>query len=53
MCAVKGEVVFAFDVCGSCEAHSILAYGRPLSEVSLAEMEGNVNLTNCPRSKPP
>ena len=43
-----GETFYSFDICGSCEAHAQLHFGKSLFNVSFQERKDNVNFKNCP-----
>jgi hypothetical protein len=56
--SINREILYSYDLCGSCEAHAILldvqknsvpvSKARKLAELTYSEREGNVNFANCP-----
>lgn len=60
MFSFNGDILFSFDVCGSCEAHALLLGVRSglasrinaaqtLDELDSKYVVGNVNMKKCPR----
>ena len=59
---INGELIYAFDVCGPCEAHAILHFienQKPtdidkapfIAEMDQSDLANNVNFKNCPTTE--
>lgn len=56
--SINREILYSYDLCGSCEAHAILfdvqknsvpvSKARKLAELTDSEREENVNFAKCP-----
>ena len=56
--SINREMLYSYDLCGSCEAHAIIfdvqknsvpvSKARKLAELTDLEREGNVNFAKCP-----